>query len=79
MRKSYSSKEKDFLKKIGKRIRENRLATKLSQEQLAFKADLDRTYIGSIERGERNVSILNIQKISNALDISISELFKIKK
>ena len=44
---------------------------------LAFKAKLDRTYIGGIERGERNISLKNIQKIAVALNISLEELFKI--
>ena len=53
-----------------------RLERKLSQETLANMAELDRTYIPSIEKGERNVSLEVIQKISNAFDIKISELFK---
>jgi transcriptional regulator with XRE-family HTH domain len=45
-----------------------------SQEELAFKADLHRTYIGMIERAEKNITVLNIKKIANALEININEL-----
>ncbi len=48
----------------------------LSQEKLSFKSELDRTYIGSVERGERNVSVINLRKIAKALDVDITELFK---
>ena len=47
----------------------------LSQEKLSFKCDLDRTYIGSVERGERNIAAINLKKIAKALNISVSELF----
>lgn len=61
--------------KVGKRLRELRNAKGLSQEKFSFECDLDRTYIASIELGKRNVSIVNIEKISNALDVSINEFF----
>lgn len=73
--KSYSLQEKALLAKVGKRIRELRLAIGLSQEKLAFKSGLDRTYIGSVERGERNIAVINLNKVCAALDISIAELF----
>jgi len=60
---------------FGQRIRELRTARGLSQEEFAFKANVHRTYIGSIERGERNLSLKNIAAISEALGISLSELF----
>jgi len=75
MRKSYSLEDKAFLSKVGKRIRELRLAIDLSQEKLAFKSGLDRTYIGSVERGERNIAVINLNKVCSALEISISEFF----
>lgn len=62
-------------KTLGKRIRELRKKKGYSQEQLADRADLHRTYIGSIERGEQNVSIDNITKVSKALEVKIVDLF----
>jgi len=66
----------EILIKFGKKVREKRKGKGLSQEQLAFKANLHRTYIGMIERAEKNITLLNIQKIANALEISIKEIFK---
>lgn len=63
-----------FLIDLGNAIREKRLVNSLSQEQLAEKAKLHRTYIGMVERAERNITILNLLKICQALDISLSEL-----
>lgn len=60
---------------FGKRVRELRQAQGLSQEALAFKAGIDRTYMTSIENGKRNVSIQNIEKVINALEISIQDFF----
>ena len=48
----------------------------LSQEQLSFKADLHRTYIGMIERAEKNITLSNIEKIAKALEVEIIELLK---
>jgi transcriptional regulator with XRE-family HTH domain len=59
---------------LGKRVRKLRLQAGLSQEKLAELADLDRTYISGIERGVRNVSLLNIVEIARALHVSASEL-----
>lgn len=64
----------DILTKFGKRVRDLRLSKALSQEAFAALCDLDRTYIGGIERGERNLSLRNIEVIATALDVSISEL-----
>lgn len=60
---------------FGKRIRELRTAKGLSQEALAVACELDRTYIGGIERGQRNVSLVNIQRIAGALGVPVRELF----
>lgn len=68
---SYSESEKFYLKKIGKRIRELRVQAGLSQEKLSFECELDRTYIGSVERGERNISVLNLKKIAKALNSDV--------
>lgn len=67
--------DKELLKIFGKTIRDYRIKKGVSQEALSFECELDRTYIGSIERGERNVSLVNIVKISKALNIHPSKLF----
>ena len=67
----------DICEKFGNRVRELRASQGLSQEALAQKSGLHRTYIGGIERGERNVSLENIQKIAQALNIAIAQLFEI--
>ena len=65
------------LKEIfGKNVRHSRNERKLSQEQLAFLCGLHRTYIGAVERNEKNISIYNIEKIAKALDISPEKLLK---
>jgi transcriptional regulator with XRE-family HTH domain len=61
--------------RFGKRLRELRLARNLSQEELAFKVGVHRTYLGGIERGERNPSLRNLAAIADGLGISLSELF----
>lgn len=71
--------EKRFLKQLGDRIRERRTALELTQTELAEKCELHRTFIGSAERGERNVSILNLWAIAKALRVSVAELFKEEK
>ena len=63
------------IKKSGKRIKELRKQTGLSQEKFALKIGMDRTYYASIESGKRNVSLKNIEKIASGFDISISQLF----
>ena len=60
---------------VGKRIKELRLAKNMSQEDFAFKCGLDRTYITSLERGKRNVSLINLEKIANAFEMTLSEFF----
>lgn len=62
--------------KVGKRIKEIRKKKSISQKDLSFSADLDRSYIASVENGQRNISIVNLEKIANALDVTLSELFK---
>ncbi len=61
--------------KIGNRIRELRTQTGLSQEKFAQKIGMDRTYFASVELGKRNISIVNLEKIANGLEVSLSELF----
>ncbi len=67
--------EVSILKKFGKKVRDFRKQNNLSQEELAEKAGLHRTYIGMIERAEKNITLINIEKIANALSIDIKELF----
>ncbi len=74
MTNTYKKSDQTLLNSIGQRIRELRTKSDLSQEKLAFTCDLDRTYIGSVERGERNVSIINLQKIATALNVELHEL-----
>ncbi len=61
--------------KVGKRIKELRQQRRLSQEEFAFKCDLDRTYITSLERGKRNISLENLEKIANAFEMTLKEFF----
>jgi transcriptional regulator with XRE-family HTH domain len=62
--------------RFGKVLRERRLKLGVSQEAFADLCGLDRTYVGGIERGERNVALVNIEKLARALKISLSELFR---
>ena len=66
--------KKKILIQFGERIRELRKEKNLSQEELAFKADLHRTYIGMIERAEKNITLLNVEKLSTALEIETYKL-----
>jgi transcriptional regulator with XRE-family HTH domain len=66
----------DIKQKIGKRIKELRALKGFSQEELAARADIDRTYVNSVENGKRNISIVNIEKLVNALGLSFQEFFR---
>jgi len=66
-------------KQFGERIRELRMIQGLSQEELAFKSGVHRTYLGGIERGERNPSLRNISAIAGALGVELPELFSFTK
>lgn len=61
---------------FGNAVRLRRQALGLSQEELAFRSGIDRTYIGGVERGERNLSLKNIARIAAALNFSIADLLK---
>ena len=64
-----------ILLKFGKKVRDERIKLGLSQEELAARAGLHRTYIGMIERAEKNITLENIEKIAKALGIDIKNLF----
>lgn len=64
----------DILQKFGLRLKEIRKAKGLSQEKLAEVANLHRTYIGMIERAEKNITLINIEKIAYALNVDIKDL-----
>lgn len=72
MKKDNSSK---IIQVFAKNVRRLRLAKSLSQEQLAENCNLHRTYIGMIERCEKNVCLKNIEKLANALEVDVKELF----
>jgi transcriptional regulator with XRE-family HTH domain len=65
----------DCKEKIGSRIKELRELKSMSQKDLAYTSDLDRSYIASVENGKRNISIVNIEKIANALKVSLKVFF----
>lgn len=69
------SEDEAIKRAFGKRVRALRLEKGLSQEGLALTCNLDRTYIGGVERGERNVSLINIRKIAIGLGVSLRDLF----
>jgi transcriptional regulator with XRE-family HTH domain len=62
--------------RFGKAVRSKRTRLGVSQEEFADMCGLDRTYIGGIERGERNLSLVNIEKIARTFKVSLSELFR---
>lgn len=65
----------DIKQAVGKRIRELRNKLGVSQEEFADMVGLDRTYITSVECGKRNISIVNVEKIANALNVTLSDFF----
>lgn len=67
---------KDILIRFGQRVRSERMKLGISQEELASRADVHRTYIGMIERAEKNITLENIEKICKALGLTVSEFFK---
>jgi len=69
--------KKEILIKFGNKVRAERLKQNLSQEAFADKVGVHRTYIGMIERAEKNVTLITIEKIANTLGISINELMKL--
>ncbi len=68
----------DIKSRIGQRIKELRKGLELSQESLAYKAEVDRTYVTDVENGRRNVSVEILEKLIGALEISFTEFFNSK-
>jgi len=66
----------DIRIRFGRALRQRRSKMGVSQEAFADLCGLDRTYVGGIERGERNVALVNLEKIAKALNLSLSELFR---
>jgi len=67
--------KKEILIKFGNKVRERRTNLNLSQEELANRTGVHRTYIGMIERAEKNITLENIQKICRALDLKVGDFF----
>ena len=67
--------DEDVVVSFGRRVRQVRLKQGMSQEELAYRAGLHRTYVGMIERAEKNITLRNIRKIADALGVTIGELF----
>lgn len=68
--------KQNILIKFGEKVKQERLRLGLSQEELASRASVHRTYIGMIERAEKNITLENIEKIARALSLKISDIFK---
>jgi transcriptional regulator with XRE-family HTH domain len=66
--------DQQFLRRLGTRIQKQRIALGLSQLELGRKCELHRTFVGSVERGERNISVLNLRLIAGALRVGLADL-----
>ncbi|HYE28855.1 MAG TPA: helix-turn-helix transcriptional regulator [Allosphingosinicella sp.] len=71
-----SEEDRARLRRFGARVRALRKARGLSQEALALNCDLDRSYVGGIERGERNIGLINVHRLAEALEVKPAEFFK---
>lgn len=69
---------KDIMSAFGQKVKEARQEKHMSQEELAFRSGLHRTYISSIERGKRNISLVNIRRLANALGVPLHDLMPIE-
>ena len=72
----YSDEQKIFLNKLGEKIRNIRERKNIAQEKLAILAGIDRSFLGRIERGEKNISVLKLKKIAKALDTPLVSFLK---
>ena len=70
----YSAQEQATFRRLGNNLRALRKQKGLSQEALAFEAGLDRTYVSSVERGERNIALLNLKRLATALGVEVRAL-----
>ncbi|PIT92156.1 MAG: transcriptional regulator [Candidatus Harrisonbacteria bacterium CG10_big_fil_rev_8_21_14_0_10_42_17] len=68
--------KREVLVKFGKKVRSQRTILGLSQEELASRAGVHRTYIGMIERAEKNITLENIEKVAKALNLKLSDFFR---
>ena len=71
--------KREILIKFGQKVRQERTRLGLSQEALASRAGVHRTYVGMIERAEKNITLENIEKIAKALEISLGKLMNLEK
>jgi transcriptional regulator with XRE-family HTH domain len=67
-----------ILKKFGLHLRELRISKSMTQEDLADESGISRQYIGDVERGTRNISLVNLEKLAKSLKLPLYELFKLK-
>ena len=65
--------------KVGERIAQLRISKKLSQQKFSYEADMERTYLSHIEKGRKNISLSTLEKITNALGVSVKEFFDNKE
>lgn len=72
----YSPEDNTLLRVVGQNLRKARLAKGWSQEQLSFESGLHRTYVGAAERGERNITVINLRKLAAVLGVKLSTLVK---
>ena len=68
--------ENEILKNFGSKVRQYRELLGLSQEKFAEKANVHRTYIGTVERGETNITLVNVYKLAKALEVNVTQLIK---
>ena len=68
--------ENEILKRFGDKVRHYRNLLGLSQEKFAEKANVHRTYIGTVERGETNITLVNVYRLAEALEVSVSKLLE---
>lgn len=74
-----ASEDRAFLIAVGRRIRTLRMERGLSQEKLALRSGIHRTYISSVERGQRNIALLNLKRLARTLRVSLPDLMDIDR